>query len=153
MPLKHYKRQFFIDPEKFEEANLIKVAKKKMGSELYELAEKIFTKYIQERDVDKSAGYFKFAFIMGTTNAQRSEEVRKLWEGMSKKYGRDEASDDSIHRILGTICMICVAKDPRKWVYVEDEDKRYKLSMDKVPDPNQYFIGDYKIPKNMKRKK
>lgn len=147
MPLKHYCRNYFIDPDSFERADIIIQAKKKMKPELYTLALTVFTSFIHDRDEDVSRGYFKFASIMGYTRADRSPLVHELWEGMANTYGRDEAADDMIHRILGTICMICVAKDPRKWVYVEDEDKQKKISLDKVPDPNQYFIGNYKLPK------
>lgn len=147
MPLKHYRRSYFIDPESFEQAELIVQAQKKMKPALYTLAISVFTRFIHDRDVDVSRGYFKFASIMGYSQADRSPQVHELWEGMAQAYGRDAAASDTIHRVLGTICMICVAKDPRKWVYVEDEDKKQKLSLDKIPDPNQYFIGKYTLPK------
>ena len=149
MPLKHYSRRFFVDPDKFEESEFIRVAKKKMGKELYDLAVSVFSEFIRNQDKDKSGGYFIFASIMGIHNYQKCLAIRQLWNGMTEKYGNTEEADDTIHRVLGTICMICVARDPRRWIYVEDEDKRLKLSLDKVPEPNKYFIGDYKVPKDL----
>ena len=147
MPLRHYQKAFFVDPSSFEESEFVRIAKKKMGEKLYNMAVRVFSDFIATREEEKSKGYFVFASIVGHNGSASKHDVDYLWQRMIEIYGKDEAADDTIHRVLGTICMICVAKDKRKWVYVEDADKNLKLSKDKIPDPNQYFIGDYKIPK------
>ena len=151
MPLRHYRRAFFIDPDKFEHSDLLISARQKMGSDLYDLAFHVFTTFIAHQDAERSAGFFKFAFIVGEQSAQHFPDVKALWNGMLHAYGRGDAADDAIHRILGTICMICVARDPRRWVYVEDEDKHQKLACDKIPEPNQYFIGQYRMPRKRRK--
>jgi hypothetical protein len=120
MPLKHATRTFFIEPDVIEGVNLMSSAKKKMGLSTYNMAIRIFTDFVKTRDVNKSGGYFEFAHIIGHSGQASKKDADHLWNRMLDIYGRDEAGDDIVHRILGTICMIAVAKDPRTWVYVED---------------------------------
>lgn len=150
MPLKNSQRSYFIDAESFENSEFVRVAKKKIGIKLYDMAIRVFSEFIASRDESKSKGYFVFAAIVGRNGQASKHDVDYLWQRMIEIYGKDEVADDTIHRVLGTICMICVARDPRKWVYVEDADKSSKLAKDKIPDPNQYFISDYKLPKPKK---
>lgn len=147
MPLRHYQKAYFVDPDAFENSEFLKVARKKMGQPLYDKAVQIFSDFIATRDKDKSGGYFIFASVVGNHGGAPKEDIDSLWSQMIDKYGKSEEADDTIHRVLGTICMVCVARDPRKWVYVEDADKQSKLSNDKIPEPNKYFIGDYSMPK------
>ncbi len=146
MPLRHSERTFFIDPELLEKSDFIITAQKKMSMPTYDMAVRIFTEFISSREESKSGGYFQFAHIVGHSGQATKKDVDHLWERMMDIYGSDAAGEDAIHRILGTICMACVAKDPRPWVYVEDMDKQDKLSKREIPAANQYFIGNYKIP-------
>ena len=48
--------------------------------------------------------------------------------------------------MLGTVCMMCVIRDPRPWVYRDDMERQEKLDNNEIPDANEYWIGSYEIP-------
>lgn len=151
MPLKNATKPFFISSDVLEESEFIRVAKKKMGIKLYDMAIRVFTEYISQKDETKSGGYFQFAHIVGHAGQAPKKDVDYLWDRMIEVYGDDEAGEDTIHRVLGTICMICVTKDPRTWVYVEDMEKRDKLLKREIPNANEYFIGSYTVKQQKKK--
>lgn len=140
MPLKNFQKTFSISPDKLEKSDFIKNAQKKMGMSTYNKAKRIFTEYISSRNIVNSGGYFQFAFIIGESGQAPKKDVDSLWERMENIYGTDKIGYETIKRVLGTICMICVANDSRCWFYKEDMEKREKKMHDEKPDANEYWM-------------
>lgn len=139
--LKHFQKKFNIDAESLESSQLIVKAKRNMGSKLYGMAIRVFTEYVESRDISDSGGYFKFAMAMNDSTKRDSDY---LWDRMIQIYGVGKQSEDYIKRILGTICMICVAKEGRRWLYKDDPDKKQKLEIGEIPTATEYFLEQTK---------
>lgn len=146
MPLRHFYKTFFVEASALETSDLLQKSKQKMGSKLFNMAVRIFTEYVSSRTREKSGGYFHFGMILGDSGQASKKDVDYLWSRMYEIYGKRPDSHDLINRILGTICMMCVAGDPRKWAYKDDMDKQEKLYNNEIPDANEYFISDYDLP-------
>jgi hypothetical protein len=139
MSLKHFQKTYSISPKTLEDA--LENERKRMGEKLFGMAVRVFTEYISTRKEENSGGYFQFAFIMGRMGQAPKKDVDYLWKRMIDIYGTGDIAGDTIHKVLGTICMMCVAKDPRNWVFVEDPEKKEKLDRDEIPSANEYFIA------------
>ena len=140
MSLKHFNRSFKIDPIGLDESDILSKAKKEMGKPLYGMANRVFSEFVQRQDESISAGYFKFAFIIGDSGQAPKKDVDYLWQRMEEIYGTSDRSYDFIKRVLGTICMKCVAEDKRQWVYRDDMDKKKKLASGDIPDATEYWV-------------
>jgi hypothetical protein len=140
MSLKHFIKGFEIDADSLENSDLIIQAQKVMGKRLYTMANRVFREYTESRDEAVSGGYFKFAMVLGDSAFSSKHDVDYLWERMGQLYGTNKASSDFIKRVLGTICMLAVARDPRPWAYKDDPDKKKKVADDEIPDATEYFI-------------
>lgn len=112
---------------------------------------RIFTEYVASQDENDSGGWFIFAKVQGDSPKRdidymwrRLEEVYHITEELPEAMQEDRWN--VITRSLGTICMMCVARDPRPWVYIYDIDHKIKVENGEIPEANRYFIGDYILP-------
>jgi hypothetical protein len=151
MPLKHFYKSFYIEPKTIENSEFLIHNRNKMGEKLYGMAKRVFTQYITEQDENYSGGYFHFGMILGNSGQASKRDVDYLWRRMKEVFGESDESYDIINRVLGTICMMCVASDSRPWVYRDDMDRQEKLDNNEIPDANEYFIGNYKIRSRRQR--
>jgi len=138
--LRHFQRRFQVCPVSLGESDLLNKAKKEMGVKLYNMAVRVFTEYVGSIDESVSAGYFKFAFVIGESGQAPKKDVDYLWNRMVEVYGDEKRSVDHIKRVLGTICMMVVADDPRNWVYRDDMDKKFKIAQGQVPEATEYWV-------------
>lgn len=152
MPLRHFYKPFFINPDDIENSHFIIHNRKKIGEKLYGMAKRVFTEFISSRDENYSGGYFHFGMILGNAGLASKKDVDYLWHRMKEIYGDTDLANDMINKILGTICMICVANDYRTWVYKDDMERKEKLANNEIPDANEYFIAKYEIPEHMQIK-
>jgi hypothetical protein len=135
--LRHFYKKFKVDPDDLEDSDLMVQARSKMGEKLYGMAVRVLTEFVEKQERAIGAGYFQYAFIMGHSGKAPKGDVDYLWKRMIEKYGDD---DKPINMILGTLCMIVVARDDRGWVYKDDLDKKAKKDVGQVPDANEYWI-------------
>jgi len=152
MPLKHFYRTYFVEASSLEDAGILQKARKRMGMKLYNMAIRVFTEFITNQDENKSGGYFHFGIALGESAKSPKKDVDYLWRRMIELYGDGDEANDTIRRVLGTICMMCVAKDSRTWCFKDDMDKKEKLEHNEIPDANEYFIGNYEMPVSKEQK-
>lgn len=136
--LRHFQRSKKIDSDSLENSKLLTQAKKPMGAKLYNRIMKYFTKYVADRDIEVSGGYFKFAMVIGN-KVENQKEADYIWNEMLLIFGDDSESVNHIKRVLGTMLMLSVVNDDRKWCYKDDPDKKLKVKADEIPDPTEYF--------------
>ena len=142
--LKHFMKRFTVEASSLEVSDLLTKAKFKMGLKLYGMAERVFKEYVETRDESLSQGYFKFAMILGDSGFASKGDVDYLWKRMHEIYAQPgvkaKDSEDYVKRVLGTICMLSVAKDGRAWLFKDDPEKKKKLADDEIPDATEYFL-------------
>ena len=138
--LKRFDRNFVICPHELENSDIIINAKHKMGTRLYNMANRVFREYIEKQDKNISGGYFRFAFVVGESGQAPKKDVDYLWNRMVQVYGDSESSYAVIKKVLGTICMIQVGYNNRKWLCSIDPEKRVKVANNEVPDATAYWM-------------
>lgn len=139
--LKEFTKTYPIDATSMEKSGLVLKAKKDMGTKLFNMSKRVFKEFIQTKDRSLSGGYFKFAFVVGDSGQAPKKDVDYLWNRMVEIYGDSQESVNHIKRVLGTVCMICVAGDSRSWFCRIDPEKKEKLAVGQIPEATEYWMN------------
>ena len=137
--LKRLGAKSYIDPMKWRQKDIMKAFYSKINGNSISMIERIFTKFVENRDQSKSGGFFKLAMIIGETYMTSEAHHKRIWDSMIKGYGDDENGINTIKMTLGTLLMIITAEDDYHWVWEPDPEKNEKKARNEKPDGNIYY--------------
>ncbi len=128
-----------IDPTVWYKKEIIRNCIDRVGKRSFDMLKRILKTYVNNRDQDKSGGFFKLGMIIGYEAESPVKDVDRLWNRMLTIYGEDEYGVQATQKTLGTLLMIIIAEDDRHWVWEPDPEKFDKQQNGEKPDGNIYY--------------
>jgi len=133
-----------IDPEAWRKKEIITSCIKKVGTRSFKMLERVFRQYVSGRDQSKGGGFFRLSMIIGFDAEVCVKDVKNIWNRMISLYGEDDLGVQAINKTLGTLLMIIIAEDDKRWVWEPDPDKTIRILMGEKPDGN-YYYKDFRL--------